>query len=163
MPIQKIKKLFATLRPSPKEDVRVVEVPEKMIGRLEYVRIPSSSGASPQVTAKIDTGAYNSSIHAENIHLKNDILYCQIMGENYEFDSFLIKKVKSSNGTYQERYLVDLSIFIGKQAYDIKVTLADRLVMRREMLIGRKFLRKNRFIVNARKKYVIHKEERAKK
>lgn len=163
MPIQKIKKVFAAFTSSQKEGVQVVEMPEKVIGRLEYVRIPASSGASPQVTAKIDTGAYNSSIHAEDIHIKNDILHCRIMGESYEFDSFLIKKVKSSNGTYQERYLVDLSIFIGKQAYDIKVTLADRLVMRREMLIGRKFLRKNKFIVNAGKKYVVHAEEGPKK
>lgn len=129
-------------------------VPDTHIGLFEWIKLVSPNGTTIKINAKIDTGAYNSSIHAEDIRVIDEVLYCTIAGHEYIFETFLTKNVKSSNGIKQQRYLVVLPIKIGDTTYKIKVTLTDRSQMRLEMLIGRRFLRANSFVVDVSRRYV---------
>ncbi len=58
-----------------------------------------------------------------------------------------IKKVKSSNGTIQERIFIKTVIEIAGKAYKAKLSLTDRAEMKYPMLIGRTYL-KGRFLVD---------------
>jgi hypothetical protein len=58
-----------------------------------------------------------------------------------------IRKVKSSNGTFQDRIFIKTAIELDGQHYETELSLTDRASMRFPMLIGRQYL-ENRFIVD---------------
>ncbi len=128
--------------------------PTNVFGRFESVHIMTSKKASSKLIAKVDTGADSSSIHATDITIDDDILSCTIAGERMSFVDFADKKVKSSNGTWQHRYLVAVPARIGNTVYNIKVTLSDRSAMNYDMLIGRRFLRTHELMVNVGRRYI---------
>ena len=128
-----------------------------LIGRTDIVDFPKLDLLGIHV--KIDTGAYTSSFHCHDIKIENDILKCQLLDpEHYkfqdvrvEFTDFSQKKVKSSNGQIENRYLINTEIFIFNQIYPIALTLSERGSMKYPVLLGRKFLSK-KFIVDTAKK-----------
>lgn len=132
----------------------------KHLGRFEAVYISNDSEYEEKIHAKVDTGADSSSIHAEDIKIKNGKLHFKISGIRFVTSDFWKKRVKSSNGQYQERFLVVLQIRIGGEYYDIKATLADRSAMNRDMLIGRRFLRSNKFVVDVSKRYTAERKSK---
>ncbi len=123
------------------------------MGRYEAVYICGQDGSEEKVIAKVDTGADSSSIHAEAIELRGGELQFKIGKQDFHTDNFSKKKVKSSNGQYQERYMVVIKVRIGDNRYDIKASLADRSQMSHDMLLGRRFLRTNKFIVDVSRRY----------
>lgn len=124
-----------------------------IIGRREFVSLPALD--LENIEAKIDTGAYTSSIHCENITVNGDRVTCIFLdtthpnytGEEHSFD--IIKKVvvKSSNGQEENRVMIHSEIIILGLLYKIKLTLTDRSSMKYPLLIGRKFL-KDKFLVD---------------
>lgn len=130
----------------------------RFIGRFESVKIlPSEDGAEKptRVMAKIDTGADSSSVHCADAHVEDGILHFSVAGYKYAYDRFFIKRVKSSNGQLQERFFVEMPIQIGKERFTLKVTLNDRSDMKNTLLIGRRFLRQHRFIVDVTRRYIL--------
>ena len=125
-----------------------------IIGRVELASFPELE--LYQINAKIDTGAYNSSIHCEEMEEKEGRLHCRFgSSTNLEleraycvFETYNIAVVKSSNGQTELRYKIMTTIEFGEQSYPIALTLTDRKAMRYPVLIGRKFLKK-RFLVDA--------------
>lgn len=128
----------------------------KVLGSFEIVSFPEFK--IPDIVAKIDTGAYTGALHCTKIREK------EIDGENVlcfsPFDhpeiemkvtEFAIKYVRSSNGVKQNRYFIDTVIHIQGQDYPIALSLADRSEMKWPVLIGRRFLRQNHFLVDVRK------------
>jgi len=130
-----------------------------LIGRTDVVDFPNLNLFGIEV--KIDTGAYTSSFHCHDIKIENDILKCQLLDPehhkfqdiHFEFSEFSQKKVKSSNGQIENRYLIKTEIFIFNQIYPISLTLSERGSMKYPVLLGRKFLSK-KFIVDTSKKNV---------
>ncbi|MGR3811329.1 ATP-dependent zinc protease family protein [Jiulongibacter sp. NS-SX5] len=130
----------------------------KIIGRHEKAILPDLF--SYPIDVKIDTGAYTSSLHCLSIDENKGSITCEFVNEldgevlkkKVIFADFKKRKVKSSNGTAEERFSVKTNIKIGKNSYPIEVTLTNRSQMKYPMLLGRKFL-KNRFIVDVSKKY----------
>jgi len=131
----------------------------KIIGRNEYVSIPKLNFFN--IKAKIDTGAYSCSIHCSEIHLNADgTVQFNLLDNSHEdyTDKKIvvpisnIKKVKSSNGTIEERIFIELEIEIFGKLYLTELSLTDRKDMKLPMLLGRKFLKK-RFIVDVSLKY----------
>jgi len=130
---------------------------KKIIGRKEKISLPIL-GLS-LVWAKVDTGAYTSSIHAENIAVKEvdgkRILSFQALMEGHKsftgltvyFDQFKEKKVKNSFGVAETRYLIETTIKLAGKEYFSEFTLSDRSSMRNAILLGRKSL-KNRFLID---------------
>jgi hypothetical protein len=127
---------------------------DDVFGRFESVHIMTSAKATSKLVAKVDTGADSSSLHATDITVEDDVLSCVIAGERMTFTDFTDKKVKSSNGTWQHRYLVAVPARIGGTIYNIKVTLSDRSTMNYDMLIGRRFLRAHNLMVNVGRRYI---------
>ena len=130
-----------------------------IIGRAENIDFV---GVSLGVPAKVDTGAFRSSVHASDIkEVKNKdgekVLRFNLFGhpcaavkrpmEVARYDKL---DVKSSNGKVETRYEVTLKIKVGPKVFNTSFTLADRSNNVYPVLIGRKAL-KNRFMVDSAK------------
>lgn len=124
-----------------------------MIGRIDKADFPALH--LKDIAIKIDTGAYTSSIHCENIVEKDDVLHCTFLddehplynGMEFIFEDYDIVFVRSSNGIIQKRYQVQSNIKLFGKIFKISLSLSDRQEMRYPVLIGRKFLTK-KFIVD---------------
>ena len=105
------------------------------------------------IKVKVDTGAKTSSLHAFDIkaYEKEGVTYVKFKTSPYkrhpkkivECNSEVIdyRKIKSSNGQTQLRYVIRSPITIGNRTWDIDITLADRKKMRYKMLLGREAMR----------------------
>lgn len=125
-----------------------------LFGRFESVHVMVSSDMESKLIAKVDTGADSSSLHATDIVVVDGVLSCKIANEAMSFSDFNDKKVRSSNGSWQHRYLVSLPVRIGEVVYTMKVTLSDRSAMNYDMLIGRRFLRTHNLRVDVGRRYI---------
>ncbi len=123
----------------------------KFIGRLEKIYFKN---LDLKLKAKIDTGAWSSSIHVDGVEIDGDELVFWIGENKWRYKEYSEVTVKNSFGHEQQRYLIKLKIKIGIKKYNLLVTLADRKKMKYPCLIGRSFLRKYSFLVDVRKKYV---------
>jgi len=126
---------------------------QTVFGRFEVVHTFINDKKS-KIIAKLDTGADSSSLHATDITVEDGVLSCTIVKQHMTFTKFTDKKVKSSNGLWQHRYLVTIPAQIGNTTYNMKVTLTDRSDMSYEMLIGRRFLRTHNLLVNVGRRYI---------
>ena len=125
----------------------------KLIGRREFVDFPVLGITGME--AKIDTGAYTSSIHCENITVNYEnskpILYFTIQQtdpKTLRFEDFTSKKIKNSFGIMEERYVIKTLVRIGGKKIWLTISLADRDAMRYPVLIGRRLL-KGKFLIDA--------------
>jgi len=135
-----------------------------IIGRVEKVNFSSLNIID--LDAKIDTGAYSSSIHCHDIFedKENNLLCFKLLDPKHDdyrkkvlkFTEYSKVKVKSSNGISRWRFKIKTSIKIGKKTYITQFTLTDRSKMRYPVLIGRKVLNK-RFLVDVSHKYLLKK------
>lgn len=123
---------------------------KQIIGRIEIANLPKFDLYNQ--TVKIDSGAYTSSIDVFGVRKENDILYVRFEDNDKEiaFPKFKTKRVKSSNGIVQERYVISGTIVIGEIEYKTKFSLTDRSNMRYPILLGRKLLNKH-FLIDTSK------------
>ena len=125
----------------------------RLIGRREFVSI-RELGISG-IEAKIDTGAYTSSLHCEkitvNIEDGREVLYFTIEPEEnsrvFRFENFARKKIKNSFGEMEERYVIKTAVSIGKKSVRSVISLSNRDNMRYPLLIGRRLL-KAKFLID---------------
>lgn len=134
-----------------------------IIGRLESIALPALAITDLQV--RVDTGAKTSSLHVDNI--KKSIIKgvhsvsFDIHPDVYNVDAKLkctapisdIRKVKSSNGTTEQRYVIETPVVLGEEEWSIEITLTDRSDMSYLMLFGREALGK-RFLVDPSKVFL---------
>jgi hypothetical protein len=130
---------------------------KKVLGRKEKITLPELG--LNLVRAKIDTGAYTSSLHAEEIRIEEvkgrKLLYFKILmpghqkytGKTLIFESYREKKVKNSFGQVEVRYLIETKLQLAGETFRAEFTLTDRSSMRNSILLGRKILR-GRFLVD---------------
>lgn len=129
------------------------ESKKTIIGRFDKADFPVLDLEG--ISVKIDTGAYTSSIHCDEIVEKDEVLYCKFLDEEHEqyngkefiFKDYDIIYVRSSNGMIQKRYQIDSKIKLFNKTYKISLSLSSRQEMRFPVLLGRKFL-SNKFIVD---------------
>lgn len=134
--------------------------PAQVIGRKTCVAIPALGIV--EGLAKMDTGAYTSTIHAENIRIESDgdgevLVFDIVPGRKIKLENgetmtkrvseFFHRKIRSSNGLEEIRYGFDTDIIINGQRCRTTVTLSDRSSMFNPILIGRQTM-KGRFIVD---------------
>lgn len=112
------------------------------------------------IVARIDSGALSSSAHCDKIWVEmlggKRILCCHFLKRTHKvvrFEKFKRKKVKSSNGTLQSRYVVQLTIKLASIVKTTDVTLTDRSTMNYSVLLGRKFL-KDDFLIDVSRSYL---------
>ena len=126
---------------------------KKIIGRFDKADFPLLN--LEDIAIKMDTGAYTSSIHCDNIEEKDGKIYCTFLdeehplynGKEFVFNDYDVVFVKSSNGIIQKRFQVQSTIKIFNKIFKISLSLSARQEMRFPVLIGRKFLTK-KFIVD---------------
>jgi hypothetical protein len=129
---------------------------KRTIGAFEKVSFPDFGLFD--VVAKIDTGATSGSLHATRIKemtlpTGEKALRFLPYGKKKRItvNSFSLKEVRSSNGASSLRYFIPTTIIIEGVQYPIVISLADRTLMKKSVLVGRKFLRSHGFIVDPKK------------
>lgn len=135
------------------------------IGRIDKADFPELSLSN--IDIKIDSGAYTSSIHCSDIKevFKDNEPYItfKLLDPEHElynkkqciFKEYSSKKVKSSNGQSEERFMIQTTIHLFNTTFPIYLTLSERKDMKFPILIGRKFLNK-KFIIDTSKKNLSH-------
>lgn len=112
------------------------------------------------VPAKVDTGAYTSSIWASNIREENGILTFVLFAPNSPFytskpisiSSYQTKPVKNSSGQSEIRYFVFFRMRVEGKIIKARFNLANRSANTYPVLIGRRTLR-GKFLVNVSQKH----------
>lgn len=135
------------------------------IGWCELIQIPSLG--LEDIHAKIDTGARTSSIHATRIKIFErdgkdwvEFWFREKAGQSpvrKEAEILEQRKVKSSNGEQQNRYVIKVILSMGKHQWTDEMTLANRGSMAFPILMGRRSLRKG-FLVNSSKRWTLGKK-----
>lgn len=141
----------------------------KLIGREEWCGFKQLQ--IPAIRARVDSGAKTSSIQATEIKLikKNDedwvsfTVYPLQKNSKIQVRCYgkLVDKrsIKGSFGISEERLIIRTPITIGKDTFDIELSLANRNTMEFRMLLGREAII-NRYVINpgikhSQKKYLI--------
>jgi hypothetical protein len=124
----------------------------KKIGRIEKIFFKKLNEGV--ITAKIDTGAFSAALHVDSVKLIDSGLQVKIKNNTYIFHNWSETEVKSSNSKIQKRYGVKLKMILGGKKYRIFVTLTNRKNMKFSLLIGRRFLQSNNFLVDVNKKNI---------
>ncbi|MDR1300084.1 MAG: RimK/LysX family protein [Candidatus Nomurabacteria bacterium] len=130
--------------------------PMEVVGRRVKARMPELN--IKRIVAKIDTGAYSSSLHADNIRVENGILKFDIKPSEYvttksgavehcEFSEFSAQKVRSSTGHLEERYTIKTKFSANSRVFVGTFMLSNRTDLGYPLLIGRRIIR-SRFLVN---------------
>lgn len=135
---------------------------KNIIGRIEQVNLPEWS--FKDIKAKIDTGAYTSSLHCHHTEIfrKNNqewVRFYLLDPDHEAYNSRLIEKpvldireVKSSNGTAETRHFVETTIQLFGQTFPLEISLSDRSSMKYPLLLGRKFIKRAHFLVDVSEK-----------
>lgn len=134
-----------------------------IIGRIESITLPNL--AIEDVQVRVDTGAKTSSLHVDNIKkviiegthsvtfdIHPDVHNVEIM-VHCSAPIYDIRKVKSSNGNSEERYVIQTPIILGNEEWLIEISLTDRSDMSYLMLFGREAIG-SRFLIDPSKVFL---------
>jgi len=134
-----------------------------IIGRLETIALPELAITDLQV--RVDTGAKTSSLHVDNItKIKSNgkiMVRFDLHPDVHNVENVIscvaplhdIRKVKSSNGTSEQRYVIATPVQLGSENWTIEITLTDRSDMNYLMLFGREAIGE-RFLVDPSKVFI---------
>lgn len=112
-----------------------------------------------KVFAKVDTGAYSGALHCTDIKVfrrgkdkKRILKFVPLGNKKYatETDTFDETYVRSSSGHRIKRYVIATSVVVQGKTYSTRIGLSNRSDMKREALLGRRFLRENNLLVDVR-------------
>ena len=126
---------------------------KRIVGWIETVNIYPGN---LEIKAKLDTGARNSSLNAENLEQfkRNGETWVRFDLRNYKnrteiFEAKVIRtaRIKQLGQEADIRPVIKLGICIGNTYKEVEVNLEDRSGFNYQMLIGRSFL-KGSFIVD---------------
>lgn len=118
-----------------------------LVGALEKCCLPDLQIEG--LETRIDTGAQTSSLHVDNIveYRKEGRKWIEffIHPDVHNVDTIVkchakvkaLRKIKSSSGCIQKRYIIETTIVIGPKKWRIEVSLSDRSNMTYLMLLGR--------------------------
>ncbi len=127
------------------------------LGRSDRVDLPGLG--LEDIHAKIDTGAYTSSLHCSRAEIVNGKLefvlldeeHPEFTGMKFRFKKFTQREIKNSFGEAEMRFVIKTTIRIFDQVIKTEFSLSDRDKLRFPVLLGRKILR-HRFLIDVTKK-----------
>lgn len=134
-----------------------------LAGWREWVQLPNIG--VPWIKAKLDTGAQTSSIHAYDVHpFDRDGTAWVRFGirpwQKSDADEAIVecpvhdvRRVRSSSGHVDERFVVIMRLVLVGRAVDAEVTLSNRDAMGFRMLIGREALSRG-FVVDSARSFL---------
>jgi hypothetical protein len=151
------------LKPKPKK--------KRQLGRRELIDLPAL--ALRGVEAKVDTGAYTSAIHCDEVRLVPDpatgrpVLHVRLLdpehpatdGRPLAFQEYDQRLIRSSNGEVQARYIIKTTVRLYGKNFTTEFSLANRADLRYPVLLGRALLRQGRFVVDVARRDLSYKAE----
>lgn len=93
-------------------------------------------GISNEIEAKIDTGAEQSSLHGENITIKDEHVIFQLNDRIYKAPLEKSQDISSADGGTQSRPVIKTTIEIEGQSIETLLNVNDRGEMPQQLLIG---------------------------
>jgi hypothetical protein len=129
----------------------------RVLGRSDRVDLPKLGLFN--VHAKVDTGAYNCSLHCKEVKVVNgclefivlDELHSEYTGSKFVFRKFKQKQIRNSFGESELRYVVKTQIKIFERLIRAEFSLSNRGNLKFPVLLGRKILR-DRFLIDVTQK-----------
>ncbi|MFL5729635.1 MAG: ATP-dependent zinc protease [Cytophagaceae bacterium] len=142
-----------------------------IIGRSDKIDLPDLD--IHNISAKIDTGAYTSSIHCLNPKVsgtKKKVLSFSVVdpgnnevrGIRYRTAEFSQKNIRNSFGQIEKRYIIKTNILIFDKLIETQFSLSNRSEMKHPVLLGRKLLKKG-FVVDVSKFNLSYKQKKKRK
>lgn len=140
-----------------------------VIGRKDRIDFPKLKLFN--IDAKIDTGAYTTAIHCNNVETKTagskKYVVFQLLDPSHpdynhkeiKLPLHKLKRVKNSFGHSEKRFIVKTDVIIFGERFEIEMSLSDRTKMQYPVLIGRKLLQ-NKFIVDVSKVNLSYKRKK---
>ncbi|WP_108682525.1 RimK/LysX family protein [Methyloceanibacter sp. wino2] len=132
------------------------------IGWREHVALPELGIAS--MRAKIDTGARTSALNTDHMerferngqHWISFTLPAAGRRSKVRYEAQLedVRNIKNTGGVPETRPIIKTTMVLGKRAWVIEISLADRENMKFDMIVGRTALRTQRLIVNSGRSYL---------
>lgn len=128
-----------------------------ILGRSDRVDLPGLGLVG--IHAKIDTGAYTSSLHCSSAEVVNDQLefvlldeeHPEFTGMKFVFKDFQQREIRNSFGEAEMRYVIRTTVRIHGKTYKTQFSLSNRGSMKFPVLLGRRVLKK-RFLIDVSKK-----------
>ena len=136
-----------------------------ILGRYDRVDLPELGLYS--IHAKVDTGAYTSSLHCHRATVTNGVLefilldeeHPEFTGLKFTFSDFEERDIKNSFGEVERRFVIITTLKIFNEDIATEFSLSNRGSLKFPILIGRKIVR-NRFLIDVTKKNLSYKEKR---
>lgn len=140
-------------------------VMQKILGRYDRVDLPELGLID--IHAKIDTGAYTSSLHCRRAQIVDGKLefvlldeeHPEFTGMKFVFSQFEVRDIKNSFGEVERRFVIITTLKIFGEEISTEFSLSNRGSLKFPILIGRKILR-DRFLIDVKKKNVSYREKR---
>jgi hypothetical protein len=136
----------------------------KVLGRYDRVDLPDLGLYN--IHAKIDTGAYTSSLHCQKAEIVNGNLefilldeeHPEFTGMKFTFQKFEERLIKNSFGEVEKRFVIITPLTIYNEVILTEFSLSNRGSLKFPILIGRKILR-DRFLIDVKRKNLSYKEK----
>lgn len=129
----------------------------QILGRSDRVDLPKLG--LYDVHAKVDTGAYNCSLHCSRAEVVDGKLefvlldpeHPEFTGMKFVFKRYKQKQIRNSFGESELRYVIKTQIKIFDRLIRAEFSLSNRGNLKFPVLLGRKILR-DRFLIDVTKK-----------
>ena len=136
-----------------------------ILGRYDRVDLPELGLFD--IHAKIDTGAYTSSLHCHQVHIVDGVLefilldeeHSEFTGTKLKFAEYSLRDIKNSFGEIESRFIITTTLKIFNLEIVTEFSLCNRGSLKFPILIGRKILR-DRFLIDVKKKNLSYKQKR---
>jgi hypothetical protein len=137
----------------------------QILGRSDRVNLPGLGLYN--IHAKIDTGAFTSSLHCSRAEVINGQLefvllddeHPEFTGMKFVFKEFTEREIKNSFGVAEKRFVIYTTVKIYDEEILAEFSLSDRDALRFPILLGRKILR-DRFLIDVTKKNLSYRSNR---
>ncbi len=141
-----------------------------IIGHRDRVDLPELELFG--LPCKIDTGAATSAIHCRHVRVREvngvariiftllDPSHAEYNGREYSTANFQERKIKSSFGQTEYRYVITSVVVLFGKSFTTEFTLSDREKMTYPVLLGKRLLRRG-FLVDVSKINLSYKAMRA--
>ena len=138
---------------------------QKTLGRYDRVDLPQLGLSN--IHAKIDTGAYTSSLHCHRAEVVDGRLefilldeeHPEFTGMKFTSHNFEKKDIKNSFGEIERRFVITTSVKIFDEEITCEFSLSNRGSLKFPILLGRKIIR-NRYLIDVTLKNLSYREKR---
>jgi hypothetical protein len=139
-----------------------------ILGRSDRVDLPQLGVFD--IHAKIDTGAYTSSLHCQSAEVVDGVLefvllddeHPEFTGLSFRFPSYDLRDIRNSFGEVERRFVIVTSLKLFDEEISTEFSLCNRGSLKFPVLLGRKILR-HRFLIDVDQKNLSFRQKRRRK